>query len=110
MQSPTLRDSTAGGGDFAVQEAVWRDYFQPFAKDLGGLLDRLALRGPLDRQAHNLLHSMVIYMLRNSAWRLATFFLRMCMYSGIPVRIGPRQISEEDMEPSALRRLAEEFK
>ncbi|CAD7696500.1 unnamed protein product [Ostreobium quekettii] len=108
-EASPLRSGTADARESLILESAWRDYFQPFATDLGGLLQVLAAKGQLSPRDSNLLHSQLVYMLQNCAWALAAYFLRACLSYGIPIKIGSCQFSEEDVDPAVLRRLAQEF-
>ncbi|CAD7699328.1 unnamed protein product [Ostreobium quekettii] len=99
--SGPMGPSFGPAGPAPLKVAVWNRYFRPLCLHLADLLKGLADGAS---EAHDACVPTLVYLLDNERWWLASFLLKACLASGVPVTLGPFALLEEDVEPERLRR------
>jgi len=93
--------SRGSAGPVPLKVAVWNRYFRPLCLHLADLLKGLADGAG---EAHDACVPTLVYLLDNELWCVASFLLKACLASGVPVTLGPFALLDEDVEPERLRR------
>lgn len=95
-----------------IQELAWQMSFRDFALDLASIIEHLRRCKPphglswLPDSFHPLLHRMLLYLMSNSCWHLASFLLNSCSSAGIAIMLDGRGLSDRELEAEILETYA----